>query len=163
MRKITIDITDTDSIARGLDFIKSFTKAEEQKIKYTYLAAIAKKAADAAIDAYPAFVQVIPEMDYENGIAHIKAVDAEICFIEFGAGVYAAPEYEFAGEAANRLGIRIYPGSWSETHWRTFQGWVANGRQGEYRYNVPQHAGLVAAYNAVLQSLEELAKEVFLK
>ena len=163
-QKIQINALDPDSIQTGLENLEQYLKFERVIIKYRLLASLAQKAAEAAAAAYPSFVSVVPKVDYEKGRAVIRAHDSEICFIEFGAGVFADPgTYDFVKEADINLGIKIYPGSWSKDHWRTFQKWDEGGRVGDYQWNLEQHAGLVKAYNAVVQNMEQIAREVFLR
>lgn len=160
-KKLVIDITDTDSIDRGMAYLKEFERKEHEKIVKELPHLIASRARRAAMRAYQGYAYVWYSVD-ENGTITIGADDDEICFIEFGAGVYAESEKNDLSIYTKGLGFYVFPGSWSLFHKKTYQRWEAEGRPGEYQYNIQPLRGLHTAYNLILNDLEKLAKEVFL-
>lgn len=160
LKKITIDALDPDSIRRGLDMLAVYERRERNALT-DLMEELCKDAKETANAVYGSDVYV--SFALSSGFppkAVVFADGEEVCFIEFGAGVYAAPENGFAPEAS-KIGVTVYPGSWSETHERTFQNWEAKGRPGEYAYNKVPRAGLYAAYQTIIGALETRAKQVF--
>lgn len=79
----------------------------------------------------------------------IMAEGDEVCFIEFGAGVYADPSHLFS----DKTPFEVRSGSWSEKHAQTWQRWIEGGNDPEkYPYNVEPRKGMYEAYKAILSS-----------
>lgn len=87
----------------------------------------------------------------------ITANGERVCFLEFGTGVYVDTHHPYR----MKVPFGVYPGSWSEDHMRTYQEWEANGRQGEYRYNMSPRRGMLEAYNRMVDYAKTIAEEVF--
>lgn len=89
----------------------------------------------------------------------IKAVGQDVCFVEFGTGMFAGnPPNEYASEVP----ISIRPGSWSDTHEHTWEYWNKRGYpQNEYPYNIVPANAFPKAFNDMRNAVHSLAREVF--
>lgn len=89
----------------------------------------------------------------------IEASGTQVCFLEFGTGVYADSGHKYASQ----MPFEVRPGSWSDEHGKTYQDWLNNKdpNKGEYRYNGYPVRALLSAYNYMKDSAEALANEVF--
>ena len=109
-----------------------------------------------------------------NGVKYSIVADGdEVCFIEFGAGVYADGSKGFAPQASQSLGFRVAPGSWSMSPEgsKEFLKTDAADQYGydkgpiplaDWEYNQEARMGLWRAYTEILASFDEVGKEVFL-
>ena len=106
-------------------------------------------------DTWRVYVEVRRETD---DVWVVEANGREVCFIEFGTGVYAhAQDLEHHNMAEN-VNVLVYPGSWSETHGRTYQEWIASGREPEkYPFNLEPRPGM---YNGIQRVKELVAKAI---
>ena len=140
-----------------------FGKAEEEAREY-----LEKKVARIVERLVKEVAQPIAQDNFGYGgavtvttepIDHGYAIVAEgraVCFLEFGAGVYSDTHHPFIG----RTPFTVKPGSWSETHARTWQHWVAAGKDPkDYPFNQQPTRGLYEAYRAVLQEIDRIARE----
>lgn len=60
----------------------------------------------------------------------ITAEGKDVCFLEFGTGMYAG----FGSEDTGELSFEVYPGSWSDSHERTYQHWLKKKGKSPYDY-----------------------------
>lgn len=89
--------------------------------------------------------------------AKVVISGSDVLFIEFGtgdaAGIHAA-QYDAVPSV-------VYPGSWSETHAHQYEmlgfWWWHNTKFTE----TPPHPGAYDAYQAMVQAIPRIAKEVF--
>lgn len=161
---IRIDALDPDSIEAGLYLLQRYKKYELQDIVTTFPAKLCEIAADAAREAYQGQADVSWYVKGTgNGVKGvISAKGREVCFLEFGTGVYADPGHPFAD--SSKLGFLVYPGSWSEgpEGQKTWSSWINSGKSPEtYPYNREPTRAMEIAYNTILFRLQEVAKEVF--
>lgn len=92
----------------------------------------------------------------ENGYV-IRAEGEDVLFIEFGTGDKAGA---MAGEY-DAVPVEVAPGTWSETHAQMYSRygfWVFAGKI--YHYTEP-HPAFYYAYQAMVEALPQIAKEVF--
>lgn len=113
----------------------------------------AKIVADSFYDGASAYM---PSEDFVKPSVHperigechdmLIAEGKDVCFLEFGAGVYADGNHPWAGE----MPFAVRPGSWSETHARQFADrgfWFYNGTS--YSYIPPTRAMFNASENLI--------------
>lgn len=93
-----------------------------------------------------------------NGYAVI-AEGEQVCFLEFGTGVFANEYHPFSGQ----MPFTIRAGSWSETHARTWQRYLAthpNDPEGKnYPHNTENKMAMYEAYKAMSREYERLTRE----
>lgn len=157
--KITVDVLDPDSILQAIKDCKKYNYWQTTKrIELTHR--LADEAALAAKEVFAPFM-VNVYVEYRGGSVVICAKGREVCFIEFGTGVYADPGHPFADSP--ELGFVVMPGSWSSTEGEgTWEKWINSGKSAyTYPYNGPSFRGMLAAYNRILQRFNEIAREVF--
>ena len=176
-RKIRIDPLDPDSIELGLKLLDYYKKSETEAIQTRFPIRLCEKACEIAREAYenePVTVDYRIKKPSDNGVSYsIYANGDEICFIEFGAGVFANPDLGFAPDAQKVLGFRVAPGSWSmssqgkkhflETDRADDYGYGKGPIPiGEWEYNREANNGLFRAYMAITDYVGDIAKEIFL-
>jgi hypothetical protein len=165
-RKITIDIMDIDSIDAGLRMLDQYERWEQAK-RSELMENLAKLAVKAASMVYASqHVSVTWKWSNNHTVEIVAGGTDQIAFIEFGAGVYAEPQMADAGE---NLGIKIYPGSWSDEYgekidgkspaqrWRDSHGGSLQG----WPYNRQARPGLQMAYNAICKEYASIARRTF--
>ena len=175
-RKIRIDPLDSDSIDLALTLLQRYKKDELQAILTTYPQKLCEKACEAARNAYGGMVNVqyVFGGGTGDGVKYSIVADGdEVCFIEFGAGVYADGSKGFAPQASQSLGFRVSAGSWSMSPEgsKEFLKTDAADQYGyekgsiplaDWEYNQEARMGLWRAYTEILASFDEVGKEVFL-
>ena len=98
-----------------------------------------------------------------DGQYTIYAKGAAVCFIEFGAGVRTKVTQEIYED----IPFSVTPGSWSNENRDKddplrYDTWVASGKSAEdWPYNRYPRAGMVDAYNAIVNNIAAEAKKVF--
>lgn len=100
------------------------------------------------------------EVTYEKTGEHTYSIIAngtQVCFLEFGTGVYADSSHEYA----SKMPFVVEPGSWSIHHGMTYYRWLANPHKGEYKYNGYPVRAMLITYNWMRDHASEIAKEVF--
>lgn len=95
----------------------------------------------------------------EDGKYAIVANGTQVCFLEFGAGVYATSSHPYSSEVP----FEVYPGSYSENHGHTFEDWLNSNspNKGEYKFNTVPTRALLSAYNEMVRRSREVAQKVF--
>ena len=184
-RRIRIDATDPDSIESGLYLLQQYKIFETSAIVGTFPAKICNMAVEVARNTYAedggSGVKVTWERsETGNGMQFkIVAKGREVCFIEFGTGVFAESGHPFAD--SSKLGFVVAPGSWSMLDPEGKKEYLQTDRASDYinpatgapyppgpvplpewEYNREQRPGLLKAYNAIINKFEQVAKEVFL-
>ena len=107
----------------------------------------------------PIEVSVEPAFGEKASGYVISANGSDVCFIEFGAGMFAGNP---TNEYADRVPISIQPGSWSDAHAETWKHWVGAGRpKNEYPYNIFPANAFPKAYNKMANSVHPLARAIF--
>ena len=88
----------------------------------------------------------------------IRANGEEVYFLEFGTGVYTDSSHPLASE----MPFKVYPGSWSENHQKTWQQWIAAGNDPyKYPYNHMPKYGMLNASTYMREHAREIAERVF--
>lgn len=172
MKKIKVDILDPYSIGDAvleLEHYKNWVKNNADR----FLQDVATQAALLAADIYTAAPNLalrkgkpwrtdsrvtVKAVKRDNGWS-VVADGEEVCFIEFGTGVYAESGAFLADEARKNLDIIVAPGSWSATHEQSYQRWYYGGRQGEYEFNSVPNNALQYAYEQIVFRLQNAAKD----
>ena len=89
--------------------------------------------------------------------AKINIDGSEVLFIEFGtgdsAGIHAA-EYDAVPAC-------VYPGSWSEEHAQQYSKYGVWWFGGHWMYETPPHPYTYDAYQAMVEAIPQVAREVF--
>lgn len=161
--KITIDIADPDSIDKGLAALDRYKIWELEFIAYRLKREICEAACEAANKVYSGFAEAQwANKGAEKAVIYVKG--REVCFIEFGTGIYADPSHILADPSM--LGFSVYPGSWSETEdhdppgKHTWSRWEAShdGNMTGYTYNGPSLPGMEAAYMEIISHFDQIAK-----
>jgi hypothetical protein len=88
-----------------------------------------------------------------HGKATVQARGQGLFFVEFGTGTMATSGYGW------RYGF--YPGSWSESHGRTFQEWASTNTGEDYPYDNEAADAFTYAINRMDDIIREAADEVF--
>lgn len=152
----TLSVQSLDALMSDLKaYLEDFKDKEQQ-----FLEQLAETAKNALETAYNSSHITVTYEPFQDGAIHgvnVIAGGKGIGFIEFGAGVYAGEGSEFKDNAP----FEVYPGSWSENHAQTYQEWVKNGQQGEYRYNRQPANAFPQAYAILKNSAHTLAREIF--
>lgn len=172
--KITIDIADPDSIDKGLAALGRYKVWELEFIAFRLKREICEAACEAANRVYGGYAEAKWHLAKGRGKSGAEAAVIyaqgkggsanEICFIEFGTGIYADPGHILADPSM--LGFSVYPGSWSETEdhdppgKHTWSRWEAahDGNMTGYRYNAPPLPGMEAAYMEIISHFDQIAK-----
>lgn len=116
---------------------------------------VAEEAVKVAYQTYKGSVQV--EAVKQGDGYSIIASGERVCFIEFGAGIYAQAHMNALADPA-KLGFVVEPGSWSMTEGqRTWADW--EDKPNQYPYNQPARPGMYEAYKAIKRNAEQWAKE----
>lgn len=83
----------------------------------------------------------------------------DVFFVEFGTGVFAGSDHPWTSKTTE---VKIYPGSWAETHKQTWQKWIGSGKDPMgYPYNQEPQKPMLTAYETMLAEINKIAKEVF--
>lgn len=112
--------------------------------------AFAKGATEDADDAY-VFIQKT-----QDGWV-INAIGKDVVFIEFGAGALT----DIMHPMADALGVKVYPGSWSEEDKQLFTQkgyWYYNGKLLDH---ITPRRGMLEAETAIRQEAENIARRIF--
>ena len=93
----------------------------------------------------------------------LRADGADVCFMEFGAGVTAGLGYDTSQVTPP---VDISPGSWSEAHNGPFfkSGGYPHGSwyyQGQQMNSIVPQMGMAHAVKEITQRIEQVAQEVF--
>lgn len=103
---------------------------------------------------------------YNSKLAHreshdqasaVVAASEGIGFLEFGTGTLVDTGHPYA----SAVPYDVEPGSWSAEHEQTYQTWVANGRQGTYRYDSRPRRGMYEAGKAMRNDVDNQIRTVF--
>lgn len=174
--KIQIDPLDVRSIEDGLYLLKAYQEIERKAIYKTFPERLLEDACKTAKIAYgsePVTVSYRLNHVGDNSVSYSIFADGDqVCFVEFGTGIFANPEQAFAPEAQKNLGIRVAPGSWSMSPEgkKTFLETDAADQYGyekgpvplgDWEYTRPAAGGLFAAYMDIVHYFERTAREVF--
>lgn len=152
---LNIDLS-YESLTRALQEIEAYQKSFNERVS-VFLDGLAKFGATVAQDEFGPDVNLTVEKMDDSHYAIVANGD-QVCFLEFGTGVYADSSHQYA----SRVPIKVYPGSWSEDHENTYQRWLARGNDpGDYPYNTLPIRGMLHAYNAMRDRAPQLAREVF--
>lgn len=92
-----------------------------------------KRKADGTEDFHEVEMPDIRTEEYHDGDTFGYVITAEgkdVCFLEFGTGMYAG----FGSEDTDGLSFEVYPGSWSETHEHTYEHWLKKKGKSPYDY-----------------------------
>lgn len=152
--KISVDTSEvTEALAGCEDVLKEYLEQALDRAIKRLVEDVAKPIAQQEF-GFDGAVTVYAEKT-NDGYAVI-AEGEEVCFLEFGAGVYTDNGHPFASEAP----FIIKAGSWSETHAQTWQKWIEAGKDPEkYPYNQPPLRAMYSAYKAILQNYEWIIKD----
>lgn len=177
MKRLKINVLDPSSIAGAIEELDKYRKWTDEQTQRFFMD-LAKEARDIAESEFAKAPTLVTWTDkdgnpidwreqpqvtvqkHDNGVS-IIADGSDVCFIEFGTGVWADARSPLAVAAQRNLGVMVYPGSWSIDHGRTFQAWEAAGRKGEYRFNAKPARAMLAAYKAIIRGLETKYKEYY--
>lgn len=152
--KAYVNAYDPVALKTALKKVQQFAE-RSTSIRDKVMRKIALEAAAIAYKTYRGAVQVEAEK-IEDGYA-IVASGERVCFLEFGAGMYAMAHMNALADPKN-LGFKVEPGSWSMTEGaRTWADW--EDRPSEYPYNQPARPGMYEAYKAIKQHFAEWATE----
>lgn len=110
---------------------------------------------DVKITSFTVQVEAVPT---DSGYA-IVANGEQVCFLEFGAGVYAG-----GNPLGKNMPFDVRAGSWSESAEgkHTWSKWLASGKaMQDYPYNQPHSPGMYMAWKAIMDKTREIAYKVF--
>ena len=155
--RLTISLN-SKSLTAALKMIQEYKKDFETKLN-RFVERLATEAAAMAQDEFGSDVTVTA-VQVDGTHWSVVANGEQVCFLEFGTGVYADSSHDFA----QRVPFNVYPGSWSEEHENTYQRWLAKGNDpGEYPYNTLPIRGMLRAYTWMKDNAERIAIEEFNK
>lgn len=153
--KISIDLT-AESIDRALDVIKEYRRQLKEK-EAELLKRCAQLGKEVAQQVYggSVLVSVVAE---DDGVL-VRANGHNVCFLEFGTGVYA----DGSRVTAKNVPFEVAPGSWSETQGaHTWSRWIESGKsEATYPFNKERSPGLQMASSTIVLEIRRIAKEVF--
>ena len=159
---IEVDPLNPISVIKAYFEMCSITNEFNNKVSEV-LKRIADIGANAARGAYGGnAVSVYVTQDGKGYTIH--ADGKAVVFLEFGAGDTVNVSNMFKGEVESQGHFEISSGSWSrsdesETHeYRDTGKWHFGGR--EYSYIEPRN-GLQKAYDAIIQDIRKVAREVY--
>ena len=153
MKRLLVNGLDPDAIRTAAKTIDEYVKHDKQREKI--LRKAAEEAVKTAYYTYRGAVNV-EARKIENGWA-IIASGERVCFIEFGAGMYALAHMNALADE-RKLGFRVEPGSWSMTEgMRTWADYEDHPQ--DYPYNQPARPGMYEAYKAIQRNIAAWAKE----
>lgn len=168
--KLKVDALDPKSVKKALDLVDGWEVVED-----AYVDLAIKDIVERAVDLAQQFFDSTkpPSWRQDNDVTvtwgyampdgyFIRAAGEEICFIEFGTGVWAEPS-PLLDDPESDIGFEIYPGSWSIDHDRTFQEWDEGGRKGDYRYNSFPENILLYTYQYIELCLRDIVNEEKMK
>ena len=89
----------------------------------------------------------------------VCAEGEDILFIEFGTGLKAGQDAHLYDEVPGVVG----EGTWSATHAKMYSTWGFWVFAGEIYYYTEPHPAFYYAYQAMVESLPQIAQEVFSK
>ncbi len=155
--KVSLSTNGIRSLIRELEKFKSDLAEKEDM----FMQLLASRVEASLMESYNGKPVEVTTERFNDGDMHgyiVRASGEALGFIEFGTGVYAGyGDNPFADE----MPFKVYPGSWSEWHERTYQEWVENGRKGRYPYNHYPTNALPKAYNELVVNAHTLAREIF--
>lgn len=162
--KLTVSL-DYDDLSRALREINAYKKSFNAKVD-EFLRRLCEYGADIAQEQFntdrgknpiPNGLVMVGYEKVEDNVYRLIANGEQVCFLEFGTGVYAGNGHPYAKTAP----VKVYPGSYSEDHGGTYADWINKGAQGEYRFNGYPTYAMLTAYNMMKDYALELAREVF--
>lgn len=159
---LNIDLS-FESLTRALQEIEAYQKSFNERVS-VFLDGLAKFGATVAQDEFGPDVNLTVEKIDDSHYAIVANGD-QVCFLEFGTGVYADSTHQYA----SKVPFDVSPGSWSNQpghggHYPggNYQGWLDLGLDpGDYPYNTLPIRGMLHAYNAMRDRAPQLAREVF--
>lgn len=156
--KIEIDPFDSQSIDKALKKLDEIQKQFDVKVDQ-FLREVAELGAGAARAAYgSSSVSVAVESRGKNEYA-VVATGEPLLFLEFGAGDATDKSHW----NASVITTPVYPGSWSgsplgsKMYFR-FGFWVFGG---QIYHEIQPKRGMLAAYEAIMQNWQDVARRVF--
>lgn len=94
----------------------------------------------------------------QDGLWMVDAMGRGVCFIEFGAGVYASVQDLDHERMAANVGVYVWPGSWSDEHGETWKEWIESGKDPyKYIYNLKPRPGL---YKGIQKAETEIRRMI---
>ena len=159
---ITVDLFDSGSIDRALaEMLKNKDWVKRQCWEISKI--LASMGADAARETYgdagQGITVTVKYGDTYKGEASVVATGQDVCFVEFGTGVYADPVHELAGN----MPFDVMPGSWSDTEGKhTWSRWFNSGRDVmEYPFNSVPRRGMLEASKTIQSNVANVVHQVF--
>lgn len=162
VRTIQCNVMNPAGIALAINKLTDYKDKEFQKEKSAFMKAVGR-----------AMVRRIEERYFEVGSKNRNAEKAEISVTTDGAfgsvlvtargyGIFFV-EFGTGTKATSAFGLRygFYPGSWSETHERTFQEWLSSGTDKPYVYDNEAADAFVRAIGRLDEIIKEAGDEVF--
>ncbi len=96
----------------------------------------------------------------QDGLWMVDAMGRGVCFIEFGAGVYATVQDLDHEKMASNIGVYVWPGSWSDEHGKTWEKWIAGGNNPyKYIYNLKPRPGMYKGIKQAETMIREMARK----
>lgn len=141
--------------------VKKMEKYRDQilaeKINKT-LGDVAKRYTEVASNAFGAGVgfstQKVGQFDYEVTAFSLPGTQL-ISFLEFGTGFYADASHKYV----SMVDYNVYPGSWSETHAKTWEAWLQAGKDpAKYPYNKQPRRGVLKGMEAAREYVNNMSK-----
>ena len=140
-------------IDHAIKTIEKYAETEQKMMDFAWrLCAIGQNVAAGGFGGHASVT-----VERTDSGAKINVDGSDVLFIEFGtgdsAGIHAA-EYDAVPAC-------VYPGSWSEEHsqqYSRFGVWWFGGR---WYYETPPHPYTYDAYQAMVEAIPQVAREVF--
>lgn len=96
----------------------------------------------------------------QDGLWMVDAMGRGVCFIEFGAGVYAKVQDMDHQRMAANINVAVYPGSWSDEHGQTWKEWIESGKDPrKYIYNLKPRPGMYRGIRKAERMIKNMAKK----
>lgn len=160
MKKISVDIFDTTSLAHAvIELTKFKDHVEESSRELCRTLAEDYALKTVAVDyGYTEGGSIVCTAEAIPGGYSVKAEGRGVYFVEYGTGDSA-----MSGAILGTPPVAAYPGSYSAEHAQTYQKWATGGYQGDYKYERAPRSGMYFAFKAARDNVKNVAEEVFRK
>lgn len=168
--EITIDPLDPDSVRLAIKRLERIEKWILGKYEQfmNRLAEVFRQEAQmrfdmAIVDLYENHAESVSARKAEDGVWVVEANGKDVCFIEFGAGVYYNGAEPYPGGLTNRTSEIVGIGQYGKGHGKQ-NGWYFNDENGgptHYTYGTLAAKPMWFAANKVQSELTKIANEVF--